>query len=138
MSLRRTFLVIEPGADASDLVRPAGATRTFHGEGSTLRELVASVESAAAADRLRGERPRGLLLVAGPDVSPSALELRARLLGSLAEAMLPGGGELQISASPGRPRLAAQALIEWVRAALLGSTVTVALAADADDVARAA
>jgi hypothetical protein len=130
MSQRRTYLVIEPGAESSEFVCPPGATRTF-GEGTSgLRDLVAEVESAAEADRARGDAPRGLILVAGPDTGATAIELRARLLGSLAEAMLPWGGELRISAAPGRPRLAAQALLEWVGQELQGSPVRVALQLD--------
>jgi hypothetical protein len=136
MSQRRTYLVIEPGAEAGDHVCPPGASRTF--EGASLRELVSHVERVAEGDSSRGERPRGLILVAGPDTSAAAIEQRARLLGSLAEAMLPQGGELRISTSPGRPRLAAMALLEWVCQSLAGTPVTAALLEEPAIFARAA
>lgn len=130
MSQRRTYLVIEPGAEAGAHVCPPGASRTF--EGASLRDLVSSVERTAGLDLARGDHPRGLILVAGPDTSAPAIEQRARLLGSLAEAMLPMGGELRISTAPGRPRLAAMALLEWVRQSLVGSPVTASLLDDAE------
>lgn len=135
MSQHRTYLVIEPGSDERDLVCPPGGTRTFEGE--SLREIVDRVEVVAARDRAAGQQPKGLILVAGPDASAGAIELRARLLGTVARAMLPHGGELRISASTGRARLAALALIEWVRDALQGTSVSVALA-DEPQVAQAA
>jgi sulfate adenylyltransferase subunit 1 (EFTu-like GTPase family) len=125
MSQHRTYLVIEPGSDERDLVCPAGGTRTFEGE--SLRQLVDRVEVMAERDRAAGQQPSGLILVAGPDASAGAIELRARLMGTVARAMLPYGGELRISASTGRARLAALALLEWVREALSGTSVTVAL-----------
>lgn len=125
MSQHRTYLVIEPGSDERDLVCPPGGTRTF--EGGSLRQLVDRVEVVAERDRAAGQQPRGLILVAGPDASAGAIELRARLLGTVARSMLPHGGELRISASSGRARLAALALIEWVREALSGTSVSVSL-----------